>query len=220
MPDAIPLRRHENGDFRNLAVLLGVRSERPNCSKTHECKELAPPHCCPPGSDSASYRFTLASTHKIAVKWERMSALGQKRTWPGLFKNLGGAGEDRMRYRDADPVSGIKIDHKRVLGRRLYRQIGWLLALEDAIDIASGASVVIEPVRSVRDQAASGYESTIRVHCRKLIPGRQCNYLVAVNEGRGASYHDESAIRLTRKCANATFDLAGVAQADWAQLHS
>src|SRR5215475_2415719 len=149
-----------------------------------------------------------------------MFALGQKRTWPALFKNLGGAGEDRIRYRDADPLSGIKIDHKLVLGRRLYRQIGWLLALEDAIDIASGASVVIEPVRPVRDQAASGDKSTIRVHCRKLIPGRQCDYLVAVNEGRAASYHDESAIRLTRKCANATFDLAGVAQADWAQLHS
>src|SRR4030095_7259193 len=76
-----------------------------------------------------------------------MSALGQKRTWPALFKNLGGAGEDQMRYRDADPLSGLKIDHKLVLGRRLYRQIGWLLALEDAVNIASGASVVIEPVR-------------------------------------------------------------------------
>jgi hypothetical protein len=74
-------------------------------------------------------------------------------------------------------------------------QIGWLLALEDC-----GASVLIEPVRPVRDQAVSGDKSTIQVHRRKLILGRQFNYLLAVNEGRAAFYHDESAIRLVRKC--------------------
>src|SRR5262249_61931249 len=70
--------------------------------------------------------------------------------------------------------------------------------------VASGASVVIEPVRPVRDQAASGYKSTIRVHCRKLIPGRQCNYLLAVNEGRGAYYSRISVARERAECGTVT----------------
>src|SRR5262245_60277641 len=137
-----------------------------------------------------------------------------------LFDHFVCTRKQRRRHGKTECFGGLNIDHQFEPGRRLHRQVGWLLALEDAIDIASGASVVIEPVGPVRDEAASGDKSTVRVHCRELIPGRQCDYLLAVSEGRGASYHDESAIRLLRKCADATFDLAGVVQVDWAQLNS
>src|SRR5215831_9014461 len=154
-----------------------------------------------------------------------MSAMGQKRTHAAqqrgsLFDHFVCTREQRRRHGETKCFGSLKIDYQFEPGRRLHRQISWLLALEDAIDIASGASVVIEPVRPVRDQATSSDKSTVRVHRRKLIPGRKCDYLLAVSEGRGASYHDESAIRLMRKCADATFDLAGVVQADWAQLNS
>jgi hypothetical protein len=123
-----------------------------------------------------------------------MSALGQKRT-SSLFNHLVGAGEQRRRHFEAECFRGLEIDHQLIFGRRLHWQVGWLLALEDAINIASGTSVVIEPVRPVRDQAASGDKSTIRIDRGKLIAGRKCDYLLAVNEGRAASYHDKSAIR-------------------------
>src|SRR5215471_2774796 len=137
-----------------------------------------------------------------------------------LFDHFVCTREQRRRHGKTECFGSLKIDHQFEPSRGLHRQISWLLALEDAIDIPSGAPVVIEPVRPVRDQAASSDKSTVRVHRRKLIPGRQCNYLLALSEGRGASYHDESAIRLMRKCADATFDLAGVVQVDWAQLNS
>jgi hypothetical protein len=35
------------------------------------------------------------------------------------------------------------IDDQLILGRRLHRKIGWLLSLEDAINIAGGAAVLV-----------------------------------------------------------------------------
>jgi hypothetical protein len=34
-------------------------------------------------------------------------------------------------------LRGLEIDYEFVLGRRLHQHIGWLLALQDTIDIAS-----------------------------------------------------------------------------------
>ena len=36
---------------------------------------------------------------------------------------------------EAERLRGLEVDHQLVLGRLLHRQIGRLLALEDAIDI-------------------------------------------------------------------------------------
>ena len=40
-------------------------------------------------------------------------------------------------------------------------QVGRLLALEDAIDVARRASVLIDPIRCVGDQAATSDEDTV-----------------------------------------------------------
>ena len=42
-----------------------------------------------------------------------------------------------------------------VLGRRLHRQVGRLLALEDAIDIAGRAPVLVDEIGPIGDQAAA-----------------------------------------------------------------
>src|SRR6516162_3029679 len=57
----------------------------------------------------------------------------------------------------------MKIDDQLIFGRRLHRQIGWLLALEDAIDVAGGSPVLVADIRPVGDQAATGDEEAIRV---------------------------------------------------------
>jgi len=72
-------------------------------------------------------------------------------TWAGLapagsrqlclahsFDHLIGAGEQRGRDRETEGIGRLAIDYKLVLGRRLNRKVGRLLALEDAIDIAGG----------------------------------------------------------------------------------
>ena len=82
---------------------------------------------------------------------------------------------------------GLEIDHQLVLGRRLHRQVGWLLALEDAIDVAGRAPVLVDNIRPVGDQAAAGDEETFAVDRGQLVPGRQRDDQFAMNVSRPRS---------------------------------
>ena len=44
-----------------------------------------------------------------------------------------GTGEERRRNGQSKRLGGLEIEHQLVLGRRLYGQVGGLLAFEDAI---------------------------------------------------------------------------------------
>ena len=65
------------------------------------------------------------------------------------------ASSDR-RHVEAERLGGLEVDDQLELGRRLHRQVGRLLALEDAIDIAGRAPVLVDQVRPVGNQAAGG----------------------------------------------------------------
>src|SRR5262245_13289444 len=83
-----------------------------------------------------------------------MSAKGQKRTLHSLFDHLVGSGEQRRRNGKAKRLRGLEVDGQLVFGRRLDWHVGWLLALEDAIDISRGVSHRLLNVRSVAQQSA------------------------------------------------------------------
>ena len=70
-------------------------------------------------------------------------------------------------------LRGLEVDDQLVLGRRLHRQVGRFLALEDAIDVAGRAPELVDLVRPIGDQAAGGDEEAFAVDRRQLVPGRQ-----------------------------------------------
>src|SRR5262249_15158467 len=47
----------------------------------------------------------------------------------------------------------LQVDHELVFGRRLYRKVGRLLALEDAIDVARRGPVLVDAIGRVGGQA-------------------------------------------------------------------
>ena len=63
--------------------------------------------------------------------------------------HLVGAGEQRERNGETKRLGDLEVDDQLILGRRLHRQIGQLLPLENAIDIARRAPPVMGEVNSV-----------------------------------------------------------------------
>jgi hypothetical protein len=82
-----------------------------------------------------------------------MSQKCQTRTSACLFDHLIGAREHGCRHFEAKGLRGLEINHELVLGRRLHRQIGRLLALKDAVDVAGRAPVLLDPLGVIGDQS-------------------------------------------------------------------
>ena len=53
------------------------------------------------------------------------------------------------RHVEAERLGGLEVDQQFVLCWRLHRQIGGLLTLEDAVNIAGRSSVLVEKVRPI-----------------------------------------------------------------------
>src|SRR5262245_41475710 len=108
--------------------------------------------------------FTPNSDRKSGLPAKVMSALppradmcgARAHVCYGLIADIGqsfdhriGAGEYCGRNGEAQCLRGFKIDYKFVLGRRLYRHVGRLLAPENSIDVRGRASVLVDKVNSI-----------------------------------------------------------------------
>src|SRR6266540_4761704 len=72
----------------------------------------------------------------------------------------------------AERRSRFEIDRGFVSRRCLHRQVGRLLALEDAIDVTGRLPALFNGVYAIRHQAAVGDEEAKSVDRRKPMPGR------------------------------------------------
>jgi hypothetical protein len=85
------------------------------------------------------------------------------------FDHLVGAGKDGRRNVEASPLRGLEVDHQLIFRRRLHRQVGRLLALEDAIDVTARLSELTNDINPVRDQATSDDIVAETIHSGQLV---------------------------------------------------
>src|SRR5215813_15253169 len=107
-----------------------------------------------------------------------------------LFDHLVGACQQRRRHRQAEGPSRLEIDDQVKLGRRLHRQIGRLLALENAIDVASRAPIQVYKVWPIGDQTAAGSKEAERIDRGQSVPGCKSYDQIAMKNRSPASGHD------------------------------
>src|SRR5262249_15381552 len=84
---------------------------------------------------------------------------------------------------EPERLRSLEIDHQIVLGRVLHRQVGGLLALEDAIDVAGRAAVLVEEIQPICDETAGHSVKAGTVNCRQPVLRRQRDDQVAMRRG-------------------------------------
>src|SRR5215218_9235643 len=112
---------------------------------------------------------------------------------------------------------GPEVYHQLVLGGCLHGQIGRLLTLEDAINVASGFAELRQEISGVGDQAAARDEFALGVNRWQLVLGGERNDELAMNQRIRTRWHDQPAVRAC-KSREITLDFGRVPYVDRAYL--
>src|SRR5438876_1572772 len=97
------------------------------------------------------------------TRWARGSSLD----------HLVGAGDEGWRHLEAECLRGFQLDHELELGRLLYRQVGRLLAFENATGIDAGESPRFDPIGAIADETASFCIAALLLDGRDSMPQRE-----------------------------------------------
>ena len=117
-----------------------------------------------------------------------------------------------MREGDAKRLRGLEVEYQLVLGRGLHWQIGRLLALEDSIDVAGGAAVLVDLIWPVGDQAAAGDEKPFGVDCGQSMLVCEGDDQIAMPDRGSTQRNNDAAVGLAGKIRQRTFDPSDIAR--------
>src|SRR6266851_6264189 len=137
--------------------------------------------------------FSVYSTVRVAQPSK--SAAPDSDRIPSSLDHLVGDGEQLAWNIDAERLRGPAVDHQLVLGRRLHRKVGGLLALQDAINVAGRAPERIGCIGSIGDQATADSVVADRIDRGQSVAGRARDDQFAMDRRERARRHDQAAIR-------------------------
>ena len=124
-----------------------------------------------------------------------------------------------MRQLEADHSCGPEIESEYELGWLLYREIGRLLATQNAIDVLGGVRITGRYIGTVRDKPTR-IRIPYRVDCRQAMPQCQRNDEIAIHVGHGMREDNKPTVPLHRECGNGAFDFRSIVDASGSHLHS
>src|SRR5438445_12309071 len=102
------------------------------------------------------------------------------------FDHLVGEREQLVGKLETKRPGGLEVDHKLVLSWCLHRKVGWLLTLEDTVDIAGRAPILVGVIRSVGDQAAGSDMRALVIDRGQFVPGCKGDDQIAMKHCREA----------------------------------